>query len=1092
MEDGLDPGPGTAEDRLTRLINRLLAGMDAAAAAGAWDRVVEMAEDVLAVDPGNGRAAALLERARVEQPLPEGQRAFVSLIFSDIVGSTNLAEQSEPEIVRAVFNLYREAAGDAVGALDGRILQFQGDGIVACFGYPNVHEDDARRAVMAGLGLVERMAEGRFELRRRYGIEPEIRVGVHSGTVVASGAVDASDIVGAASNLTARLQAEAEPGTVVISGATKHLVEAHFDLVSLGMRSLTGFSRPVGVFQVLRPRRAGSHPDPGHSETVPLVGRAAQSRELRQVWDDLVGAAVRGRSPDRITVVVRGPAGIGKSRLAADLLERVRAEDHAVMEASCSPYHTNVALWPIGRMIEQRLGLYPGQPAEERLAEVVSRLEAADLDPFEVVPLLAPLLALEVDERWSPPELDASALRTRTLKALVDWLVHIARATPSLLLVEDLHWADPTTIDLLGMMIGEAAPGVMVLVTSRQPLEAEWSAQAVDVELGPLAAEDAATLVAAVAPDADLDPAQRRLITERGAGVPLFLQELARSALAATPGEVLPPRLHELLTARLRAPGLDLRVAQLAATLGAVFDESQLSQLAGAPVTGALAQLEGAGIIEPVGDARRAVYRFRHVLMRDAAYETQILESRRSTHNRIAELLQAVASSPGDLAVVAQHHDLAGDPAQAIPAYIAAAQAAQGVASHSEARRLLDRTLELLDSLPEGDERDLSELMVRMLRTISVSSLFGYGYPDVFEDFQIADRICRRLTDRAEIMPAQVGIWSYMLVRGEVDAAATVLAPLTGLLDAPETAWFTPEVKSCLGYNAFYQGRLDEARRWLEEAWAGYLDRPSDASASPFWPLPHDPVPVTAVALACVVGLQGNTAESMEWERRALAAAEQLGFPFGPFSSAFVLTYLAWLRMITGDAAGARELGRRTLAIAEQCRFDYFSVIGRQYVLVPEPDLPGAADELEQCEAGMDLIGHGAFRPAFLGIVARCHLYAGNLAGALERVGDALLAVQKSGEWVHQPDLLRLRAEVTAAARPERPDEVVADLRAAVEVGLEQGSLVLALRAANDLARLPDGDRRPEWREVVRSVVDRYPPSSTSAELAEARALLGA
>ncbi len=1096
MDYGDELGPSTAEDRLARLITRLLAGMDAAAAGGAWDRVTEMAEDVLAVDPGNQRAAALLERAQVGQPLPEGQRAFVSLIFSDIVRSTNLAEKSEPEIVRGVFTLYREAATEAIHDLDGRILQFQGDGVVACFGYPNVHEDDARRAVMAGLGLVERMADGRTELRRRYGIDTEIRVGVHSGTVVvtglASGAVDASDIVGAAANLTARLQSQAEPGTVVISSATKHLVEAHFDLVSLGMRSLTGFSRPVEVFHVLRPSHAGSRPGPGHREAVPLVGRVEQSRELQRAWNDLLEAALRGQPPEQVAGVIRGPAGIGKSRLAADLLERVRAEGHAVMEASCSPYHTNVALWPIGRMIEQLVGLYPGQPAEERLAEVIDRLEAADLDPFEVVPLLAPLLALEVDDRWSPPELDAAALRAKTLTALVDWLAHIARATPSLLLVEDLHWADPTTVDLLGLMIGEGAPGVMVLVTSRQPVGAEWSGQALDIELGPLAAEEAATLVAAMASDADLDPAQCRLITERGAGVPLFLQELARSALAATPGEVLPPRLHELLTARLRAPGLDLRVAQLAATLGAVFDESQLSQLAGAPVKGALAQLEEAAIIEPVGDARRAAFRFRHVLMRDAAYETQVLESRRSTHNRIAELLQAEASSPGDLAVVAQHHDLAGDPARAVPAHIAAAQAAQAAASHSEAWRLLDRTLELLESLPEDDERDLTELMVRMLRTISVSSLFGYGYPDVFEDFQLADRICRRLTDRTEIMPAQVGIWSYMLVRGEVDAAAAVLEPLTSLLDAAETAWFTPEIKSCLGYNAFYQGRLDEARRWLEEAWAGYAARPTEATASPFWPLPHDPVPVTAVALACVVGLQGNTGESLEWEQRALATAEQLGFPFGPFSSAFILTYLAWLRMITGDAAGAREFGRRTLDIAEQCRFDYFSVIARQYVLVPEPDHPGDADELERCEAGMDLIGHGAFRPAFLGIVARSHSYGGNPDGALERVGDALLGVQKSGEWVHQPDLLRLRAAITATAHPERMDEVVADLRAAVDIGLAQGSLVLALRAANDLARLADDVRGPDWREVVLSVVDRYPAGSTSAELADARAILGA
>ena len=262
MDHDNEFGAGTAEDRLAQLIARLLTGMDAAAAAGQWDRVMTMAEDVLAVDPGNQRAAALLGRAQMEQPLPEGQRAFVSLIFSDIVRSTHLADKSEPEIVRGVFSLYRDAAVDAIEELDGRILQFQGDGVVACFGYPNVHEDDARRAVMAGLGLVERMADGRTELRRRYGIETEIRVGVHSGTVVAtglgSGTIDASDVVGAAANLTARLQAEAEPGTVVISSATKQLVEAHFDVVSLGMRSLAGFSRPIEVFHVLRPSHAGS------------------------------------------------------------------------------------------------------------------------------------------------------------------------------------------------------------------------------------------------------------------------------------------------------------------------------------------------------------------------------------------------------------------------------------------------------------------------------------------------------------------------------------------------------------------------------------------------------------------------------------------------------------------------------------------------------------------------------------------------------------------------------------------------------------------------------------------------------------------
>ena len=1095
MTDDREPRSDQAEDRLAHLIQRLLIGADSAAASGAWDRVTAIADDILAVAPDHQRAAAMLERARNEQSLSEGQRAFVSLIFSDIVESTDLADMTDPEIVRDLFKLYRQAATEAIEGLGGTVLQFQGDGIVACFGYPNVHEDDATRAVLAGLELVERMAAAGPELRRSYGIDAAIRVGIHTGTVVVagltSGVVDAADIVGAAANIAARLQGEAEAGTVVISDATRQLVETHFEVASVGIRALKGISRPVEVFRVVRRRHAGPLHDEGRVQPVSLVGREVPRGRLQRSWDEVIEPANRSSPLETAVVILRGPAGIGKSRLAADLCEHVQAGGGAILEASCSPYHPNVALWPIGRMLEHRLGLYPEQPSEQRRAAVEESLEAAGLRADEVVPLMAPLLGLEVNKAWTRREVDALALRAETLDALVDWLARFARTTPTLIVVEDLHWADPSTIDLIGLLASGVVPGVMVLITTREPLTTPWATRATDIELGPLRGDDAAKLVAATVADGNLSAEQCDLIIERGSGVPLFIQELARSALTAIPGETLPPRLQELFTARLRAPGIDLRVAQLAATLGSVFDDGLLRELAGRPVIEALAQLQAAGIVETLGDARRDGYRFRHVLLRDAAYETQVLDARRAAHDRIARLIRDTATAPGDMAIVAQHHDLAGDVAQGIPAYLAAAQAAQAEASHSEAQRLLDRAIELLAALPEGDERDLAELAARMFRTISVSSLFGYGYPDVLADFQLADRICRRQTDRPEILPAQIGIWSYMLVRGELDAAGVVLEPLTASVDAPETAWFAPEIRTSIGFHALYRGELENARHRLEEAWAGYLARPADAIVSASWPLPHDPVPVTAVALACIAGLEGRTAESAEWESRALATAEKIGFPRGPFSSAFVTTYLAWLRMIAGDAAGARGFGQRTMDTADQCRFGYFTVIGRQYVLAPEPDFPAAAEELEQCEVAMDLIGHGAFRPFFLGLVARNHAYLGDYGRALERVNEALLAVGKSGEWVHQPDLLRVRAEITAAAFPTRIEDAAHDLLAAVEVGLAQGSLVLALRSANTLARLPVEARPGHWRDVVRTTLDRFPEDSASPELAAALTILG-
>ena len=232
---------------------------------------------------------------------------------------------------------------------------------------------------------------------------------------------------------------------------------------------------------------------------------------------------------------------------------------------------------------------------------------------------------------------------------------------------------------------------------------------------------------------------------------------------------------------------------------------------------------------------------------------------------------------------------------------------------------------------------------------------------------------------------------------------------------------------------------------------------------------------MTAVALACVTALQGDTEESARWEQQAITSAEELAFPSGPFSAAFVTVYLAWIRMITGDLAEAREFGRRTIEIAERCRFDYFQLLGGQYVLLPEEDAPCDAAALEQYGAGMDLVGHAAFRPTYLGIVALNHYYLGDADSAFRSIGEALATTLTSGELVHRPDLLRRRAEITLAARPERMDEVVRDLVAAVDTGLAQGSLVLALRAADDLARLPEDVRPPDWSDRIRAVARPVP-----------------
>ncbi|MEA2588644.1 MAG: hypothetical protein QOH66_1571, partial [Actinomycetota bacterium] len=931
-------------------------------------------------------------------------------------------------------------------------------------------------------------------IRRRLGIEAPVRVGIHSGTVVLAptlGEGGLPGVVGAATNMAARIQAVAEPDSVVISDATRPMVEHSFELSSLGKQTLKGVGRPVEVFRVARTRSAGAQLDAVKLHSATVVGRESVQHRLSGLWSEIQRGSERGDASERQAVVLRGPSGIGKSRLAADLCDQVRAGEGVALRAGCSPFHTNVALWPIARSLERRLGLVPEQTPDEQIKILRHRSAGIGFDSPAAVPLVASMLGLASTGETALSDLDPLARRAELLRVIVQWLALVARQTPCLLVVDDLQWSDPTTMEYLGLLVDKPVPGLMLVVGSREPVPAEWANSVADIELEPLGTDHALALAAEIAQSRGLDADERRRIVERSGGIPLFIEELARSGATSRPQGHLPLRLQELLEARLRAPGIDLRVAQLAATFGSVFDRVLLDQLAGAPVERAVSGLEAAGIIEPLGETDRRAYQFSHVLLRDAAYETQVLEVRKDTHLRIAGLLRAAQSrSHGDLAVVAQHLDLAGEVAEAVSAYIDAAGQAQAGASHLEARRLLTRALALLEKNPQSEARDLTELAARMRRGLSASWVFGYPHPEVLSDFQTADDLCRRYVHRPEVMPAAIGVFSAFFARGELGTARTVLERVVPLTEGPEGAWFAPEVKSCLGFVVFHTGDIPQARSILEEAWEAFLRRPPEETVSPLWLLPHDPVALTAAALSCLAGLQGRMSDSETWQRRAVERTEGMAFPKGPFTLAFISLYLAWLRMILHDPAGTYRYGRQAIEIAQRHGFHYFVTVGRPYVLIREPGVPADPEFIRRTEADIEAIGHGAFRAAYLGNMARSQVLLGDVAQALETLDHALLLTQKQGEWIHQPDLLRLRAELTASVHPDRMDDVVDDLRSAVEVGLAQGSLVLALRAATDLARLSLEARPADWRSVLSSVYDLLPPDSECPGILDARALL--
>jgi class 3 adenylate cyclase/tetratricopeptide (TPR) repeat protein len=1078
----------SAETRLDRLLERLLTAAETSLAAGDLEPARVTAEEVRAVDPDNARAARILRHVATRQLGPSGERALMTLLFSDLVGSTMLSEQVEPEQLRDLYAFYRTAAREAVSRYRGNVMQYLGDGILAAFGYPEPHEDDAGRAVLAGLDLGVALRDAHAELGRRFGVAPEVRVGIHTGRVVVTdlsqdpSVAERDSIVGLVPNLAARIQQAAEPGMVVISDVTRQLVDADFYMHSLGERHLKGITRPVEVFAVERPRYAAARFEVERYRKAGLVGRDEPRDRMLSAWDGVRKAA--GASPGAAFLLV-GEAGIGKSRLVAEVLDRVQASGGRVLGVGCLPYYANVSLWPVARLLERVLAL-TGQDGD-RLAPLVTHLTSVGLDPERSVPFLGSLIGLTAVPGYTAPELDPSAFLDETLNRVVEWVSALARDAPHLLVVEDLHWADPSTLALLGRLVERPPPGLLTVATTRDASPIPWTA-AVDVlELGRLDSASATTLIANLSAGQDLAVDLRAAVVDQAEGIPLFVEELTRSYLDDTRDNSIPLRLQELFTSRLKAPGVDLRVVQIAATVGPTFDAATVRTVAGddEAVTEQLRLLADEGIIEPVGPPGRT-YRFRHALMRDAAYETQVLDVRRATHADVAE---TIAASDGEPALIAQHLDLAGAAERAAGLYVVAAQAEQGRGAHPEATRLLTRAVELLAGLPESDERDLGELTARMLRALSVSSMRGYAAPEVQADHRRAEELATRL-GRAEVLPSLIAVWGVWLTSGDLPTAQGVIDRLLGMVEQPAFGWFEPEVQSCAGYLEFYEGHLGAAQARLEHAIGGFAGRPPDQLVSPFWPLPNDPIAASLIALACVSAMRGETEAAARWEGEALGRAEEVGFPRGPFSVAFVKTYAAWIRRFLGEHDDARRLGAEVVAIGQQHGYAYWISLGSTYLAAEAPG--GQLDRafLEQAIATLRLMGHEAFVASALAYLAQLNAQAGDVERAQELVDEALHLVHKAGEDLHLPELLRQRAGYTLALGGSA-DTAVADLTEAIRLATEQGARVARLRAAVQLARVPAATRPGSWRAVLAEARADLPASWVTPDTAAADDLLG-
>ena len=1044
----------------------------------------------------------------------EAERRQITIMFCDLADSTSLSNALDPEELRTVLRAFQDSAGRVITRHQGFVNSYMGDGILTLFGYPRAHEDDAWRAVRAGLELATEVAA--LEALPG-GVRLRVRVGIATGTVVVGdvigqGASREEAVVGSTPNLAARLQSLALPGQVVVSAGTHRLLGRRFDCQDLGPQVLKGFAEAVPVWRVRceRSDEAASLGDGGELTLPPMVGREIEFPALMDCWR--LARAGEGRM-----VTLRGDAGLGKSRLAEAVRQAAGAQPLLLLRYFCSEQFQNTALYPVISQIRHGAGFAENDTSDERL-DKLSRLLMAGLPPDELaaaMPYFAALLSVPTAGRYPASGDSPERQRELTLRALLSIFVALSRERPLLVLFEDLHWADPTTLSLLQRLAeGIVASRVMVLATARPEFEPPWAElpHALTVELGPLKRHHRASIVAQHAGGKTLPPEILEHILVKSDGIPLYVEELTKamleSGLVSEESErfvltgpmrsmAVPSTLHDSLLARLDRLSVVKEVAQAGAAIGREFAHATLAavlSLDPIELNHSLARLTDAGLIHSRGLPPDAVYSFKHALIQDAAYTTMLRPRRQRLHARIAQVLQADAElAQRSPELLAHHFTEADQPEMAVPYRLAAGLQASAGAAHAEACKHFREGLRLAAAMKDDDLRHRLELRLNVHLGMSLAATRGFAAPEVEASNQRARELCQLVGDPDELFWVLRGLCALYIVRADAKTAHELSAQCVRLAQETQRPEFLVEACVMEGYAQGNFGDLTRAREALGQAGQTYR---STAAGRFAYPTPQDPLVASLSLLAVLTLIQGDRAAAAEQMQDAIATAEALE---RPFDLAFAYTWAAMFESQDRNFAGAAEHAGRAMEISQRHGFDGWLAAGAMQLGVAQAGLGDAPQALALVGGTLpawQASGAELNIVFFLGGLAEAHHAAGHNEQALETVDRAIAHAEQHGEHWYDAELYRRRGEwrlqqAGAASANAGAAEGEADLRRAIEIAREQGARRFELRAALGLAHAlaAVGDRAGAV-PVLREALQPFPTATDNIDQREAAALL--
>jgi class 3 adenylate cyclase/predicted ATPase len=1028
--------------------------------------------------PVPGKAPASAEAATA---LSAGERRQLTVLFCDLVGSTPLSQQLDAEDWRDVVAQYQKTARAAVERWGGYVAKELGDGLLVYFGWPDAREDDPERAIRAGLAILDAMQPVNAKLSAGDGTRLAVRVGMHTGPVVIA---DGGEVFGETPNIAARVQTAAEPDTVVVTAATQRLAAGIFVLEEGGAQALKGVREPVPLYRVVQPSGVRSRLAVAAGRLTPFVGREGEMATLVERWE-------RAAEGEGQNVLVVGEAGVGKSRLAYQLRERLAAVPHTWLECGASPYSEGTPFHPVIALVAQGLAFTPTDTTAEKVEKIARGLR--ELASPENVALLADFLGLPPP---TPLTLNPDVQRRKTMDLLARWNLAISAIQPLVLLVEDLHWCDASSLELLGRIIAQSATArVLFVATARPEFTEPWPARSnlTALQLARLTKRQSREMVTTLLSDT-LPAETLEALVARADGVPLYMEELTKAIAepgAARGADAIPTTLAGSLMARLDRLSSAKEVAQRAAVLGREFGYPLLAAIAGMEEAGlrqGLARLVDAEIVFQRGEPPEATYSFKHALVQEAAYESLLKRTRHQLHGRVVDVLreqfaERVASEPE---LLARHAEAAGRIDDAVTYYGQAGERAHARSAHGEAIGQFRKAVSLLETRSAGAERDARELSLQLALGGSLVAARGWAHPETEGAYERAAALGAALGDAVRLGTARLGLSTCYSTRGEVERgralAAEVLAAaesrgdreqaLVGHVNVATAEYFQGKFASSLTHCeqviALYEPALHHGHAQVlgNDSGIGALN----FSAWSLWPLGH---PDAALARAREAGVLAQELDDL-------------------FSLAYALSFETGVHWGRRAIAAQRECAAEVIALSEAQGFPFWLGVGHVFHAAARV-LAGDSAALPQILDGLARVGETgsqAGAPSILAVLADAQRAAGQLAEAQGTVATAFAIAAQTGQPYFDADLHRLDGDLLLATGGSA-DEAAARYHRALGIAREQGARSLELRAATSLARLwRDQGKRAEARDLLAPVYAWFTEGFDTQDLIDAKALL--